>query len=179
MITCLLLHDKHQRELQEKQAIQQLMEEALAQEHQVDEVQESYVEIKTPEMLTKILPMSDEFYECQMTFARVLHCENSNEVDGEEATWCVAGEILERVYDEEFPNTIEEVIYQKGQFECTWNGMLYNEDPTDVEIEIAAEAMQLYMKGGRILPEGVVYGAEFEQGSGVYKKIRNTYFCYK
>ena len=155
------------------------MEEALAQEHQVDEVQESYVEIKTPEMLTKILPMSDEFYECQMTFARVLHCENSNEVDGEEATWCVAGEILERVYDEEFPNTIEEVIYQKGQFECTWNGMLYNEDPTDVEIEIAAEAMQLYMKGGRILPEGVVYGAEFEQGSGVYKKIRNTYFCYK
>lgn len=123
--------------------------------------------------------MSDEYYECVETLARVIHAENSNEVDGEEASWCVAGEVLERVYDEEFPNTIEDVIYQRGQFECTWNGGMYREEPTDIEWEISAEAMQLYLEGGRILPEGVVYGSEQFQGSRLYKKIGKTYFCYK
>lgn len=159
---------------------QEQVQEVQRQEHQVEQVEMPQVEAVPVEIvLSRIQPMSDEYYECVETLARVIHAENSNEVDGEEASWCVAGEVLERVYDEEFPNTIEGVIYQRGQFECTWNGGLYREEPTDIEYEISAEAMQLYLEGGRILPEGVVYGSEQFQGSRLYKKIGKTYFCYK
>jgi spore germination cell wall hydrolase CwlJ-like protein len=162
---------------------QEQVKEVQRQEHQVEQVEMPQVEqvptVPDEIVLSRIQPMSDEYYECVETLARVIHAENSNEVDGEEASWCVAGEVLERVYDEEFPNTIEGVIYQRGQFECTWNGGLYREEPTDVEWEISAEAMQLYLEGGRILPEGVVYGSEQFQGSRLYKKIGKTYFCYK
>ena len=159
---------------------QEQVQEVQMQEHQVEQVEMPQVATVPVEIvLSRIQPMSDEYYECVETLARVIHAENSNEVDGEEASWCVAGEVLERVYDEEFPNTIEGVIYQRGQFECTWNGGMYREEPTDVEYEISAEAMQLYLEGGRILPEGVVYGSEQFQGSRLYKKIGKTYFCYK
>ncbi len=159
---------------------QEQVQEVQMQEHQVEQVELPQVETVPNEIvLSRIQPMSDEYYECVETLARVIHAENSNEVDGEEASWCVAGEVLERVYDEEFPNTIEGVIYQRGQFECTWNGGMYREEPTDIEWEISAEAMQLYLVGGRILPEGVVYGSEQFQGSRLYKKIGKTYFCYK
>jgi spore germination cell wall hydrolase CwlJ-like protein len=159
---------------------QEQVQEVQRQEHQVEQVEMPQVATVPDEIvLSRIQSMSDEYYECVEILARVIHAENSNEVDGEEASWCVAGEVLERVYDEEFPNTIEGVIYQRGQFECTWNGGMYREVPTDVEYEISAEAMQLYLEGGRILPEGVVYGSEQFQGSRLYKKIGKTYFCYK
>ena len=159
---------------------QEQVQEVQMQEHQVEQVELPQVETVPVEVvLSRIQPMSDEYYECVETLARVIHAEESNEVNGEEASWCVAGVVLERVYDEDYPNTIEGVIYQQGQFECTWNGGMYREEPTDVEWEISAEAMQLYLEGGRILPEGSVYIAEFEQGAGVVTQIGNTYVCYK
>ena len=159
---------------------QEQVQEVQRQEHQVEQVELPQVETVPDEIvLSRIQPLSDEYYECVETLARVIHAEESNEVNGEEASWCVAGVVLERVYDEDYPNTIEGVIYQRGQFECTWNGGMYREEPTDVEWEISAEAMQLYLEGGRILPEGSVYIAEFEQGAGVVTQIVNTYVCYK
>lgn len=162
---------------------QEQVQEVQMQEHQVEQVEMPQVEqvptVPDEIVLSRIQPMSDEYYECVETLARVIHAEESNEVNGEEASWCVAGVVLERVYDEDYPNTIEGVIYQRGQFECTWNGGMYREEPTDVEWEISAEAMQLYLEGGRILPEGSVYIAEFKQGDGVVKQFGNTYVCYK
>lgn len=32
---------------------------------------------------------------------------------------------------------------------------------------------------GYDIPSNVLYQAEFKQGSGVYKKVQNMYFCYK
>ena len=162
---------------------QEQVQEVQMQEHQVEQVEMPQVEqvptVPDEIVLSRIQPMSDEYYECVETLARVIHAEESNEVNGEEASWCVAGVVLERVYDEDYPNTIEGVIYQRGQFECTWNGGMYREEPTDIEWEISAEAMQLYLEGGRILPEGSVYIAEFRQGAGVVTQIGNTYVCYK
>ena len=165
---------------------QEQVQEVQRQEHQVEQVELPQVETVPDEIvLSRIQPMSDEYYECVEILARVIHAEESNEVNGEEASWCVAGVVLERVYDEDYPNTIEDVIYQRGQFECTWNGGMYREEPTDVEWEISAEAMQLYLEGGRILPEDSVYIAEFRQGAGVVsqdgvvKQFGNTYVCYK
>jgi hypothetical protein len=52
---------------------------------------------------------------------------------------------------------------------------LYEEDPTDVEIEVAAELLQ----SGSILPSDVVFAAEFYQGSGCYDEEGNTKYCRK
>ena len=92
----------------------------------------------------------------------------------DEHLYYVGSVALNRVADDDFPNTLKEVIYQKGQYACTDDGN-FDKEPTDRCWEIAQELLDK----GSILPDSVVYQSEFEQGSGVYKKIGNTYFCYK
>ena len=48
------------------------------------------------------------------------------EGESEEGKRLVIDTILNRVDSEHFPDTIEEVIYQKGAFECMWNGRIYD-----------------------------------------------------
>lgn len=153
------------KQKEEKEYIERLITETELQEaeHQVQEVQEPVPDV--------IEPMPDQYYEDLELLARVIHCENSNEVDGEEASWNTGSVILNRINASEYPNTLEEVIYQKGQYDCLKN--LYKEEPTDIEWEVAAELLN----SGSILPKEVVYAAEFEQGSSTYEKIGNTYYC--
>lgn len=82
--------------------------------------------------------------------------------------------ILNRVESEYFPDTIEEVIYQKGQYACvdiTTSG--FYKEPTERCWKIAEELLL----NGYEAPANVLYQAEFTQGK-VYKKIQNMYFCY-
>lgn len=181
VITCLLAHDKRQEELEQARQIEEIykatvLEEIQEQEHQV---QTEWIEIKTPEMLERILPREEQYYEDLDLLAHTIHAENSNEVDGEEACWNTVGVIINRVYDSEYPNNLYDVLYQQGQYECTWNGTLWKEEPTDIEYEIAADALEKLGRGEIIIPREVLFGAEFRQGSGVYEKIGNTYYCYK
>lgn len=48
------------------------------------------------------------------------------EGESEEGKRLVVDTILNRVDSEYFPDTIEEVIYQKGAYECMWNGRIYD-----------------------------------------------------
>lgn len=86
----------------------------------------------------------------------------------------VGSVVLNRVKSKNYPNTIKEVVFQKGQYACTWDGNYYRK-PTDRNIANA----KYVLEHGSTLPENVVYQAEFKQGSGIYKKIGNTYFCYE
>lgn len=121
----------------------------------------------------EIVMRAPEYYEALELLARVLHRENSNEIDGEEATWNTASVIINRINSSKYPNTLEDVIYQPGQYECI--NSLYKEEPTDIEWEVAAEVLN----SGSILPSDVLYAAEFRQGSGVYDKVGKTYYCYE
>ena len=85
----------------------------------------------------------------------------------------VGSVVLNRVMDERFPDTIEEVIFQSGQYSCTWDGNFYRE-PSEETIEVATELLE---KGSQI-DSSVVWQAEFPQGNGVYDVIGNMYFCY-
>ena len=81
---------------------------------------------------------------------------------------------LNRVKHPDYPNTLREVVYQKGQYSCTWNGMIdyeYNQR--------AYDCAKYLLQHGSVLPENVVYQAQFKQGDGVYEKVQNMYFCYK
>lgn len=86
----------------------------------------------------------------------------------------VGSVVLNRVKSDKFPNTIKEVVFQKGQYACTKDGNYYRE-PTKRNIENA----KYLLENGSVLPENCVYQAEFKQGSGVYKKIGRTYICYE
>lgn len=70
--------------------------------------------------------------------------------------------------------TIEEVIYADGQYECVENGSINQEIP-DIVYEWAEELL----RDGPIGPEDMIYQSEFKQGSDVYDQIGNQYFCTK
>ena len=90
----------------------------------------------------------------------------------------VGSVVLNRVSDDRFPDTIAEVVFQDGQYACTWDGNYYRE-PSQDTIDIAAELLE----DGSAIDESVVWQAEFPQGQGVYDTIDSPwgttmYFCY-
>ena len=94
--------------------------------------------------------------------------------------WCldemrlyVGSVVLNRIKCKAFPNTMHDVIYQRGQYSCVSSGSYYG-TPTKSSIETA----KFLLENGSQLPENVVYQAGFEQGSGVHCIVQNMYFCY-
>lgn len=114
-------------------------------------------------------PYTDEELEIM---ARVISGEAQNE--SELVKYYVGGVVLNRVKSKYYPNTIEDVVFQKGQYQCTWDGN-YDREPSDDCYEIAEDLLV----NGSTLPEDVLYQAEFKQGSEVYRKIGKNYFCKK
>lgn len=92
---------------------------------------------------------------------------------GEDMKKSVGSVVLNRVEDDRFPDTIAEVVFQEGQYACTWDGNYYRE-PSQDTIDIAADLL----KNGSAIDSSVVWQAEFVQGVGVYDQIGNMYFCY-
>ena len=93
--------------------------------------------------------------------------------------WCsddlmryVGSVALNRVQHEAFPDSLEEVIYQQGQYACIWDGN-FDKEPCERAVRIAKELLD----GGSVLPVDVVFQAEFPQGSGCYIQEQNTYLC--
>lgn len=85
----------------------------------------------------------------------------------------VGSVVLNRMKDERFPDTMAEVIFQPGQYACTWDGN-YDREPSNDTVKAA----QTLLEDGSQLDESVVWQAEFPQGVGVYDQIGNMYFCY-
>lgn len=97
------------------------------------------------------------------------------------ADWCsdkmkyyVGSVALNRVASDYFPSTLEAVIFEEGQYACTWTGT-FDREPTESCYEIAKDLLI----NGSMLPENVIFQAEFEQGDGVYCQEQNMIFCYK
>lgn len=85
----------------------------------------------------------------------------------------VGSVVLNRVKDERFPNTIKDVVFQKGQYACTWDGN-YEKEPNQESIDIAIELLE----NGSQYPDYVIWQASFKQGDSIYKQVENIYFCY-
>lgn len=83
--------------------------------------------------------------------------------------------VLNRVSgDPWWGNTIREVIFKKGQYSPTWNGTFWNEPNED-----SWRAASYLLENGSIIPDNVVFQAEFKQGSGIWKKTHGAYYCYR
>lgn len=86
----------------------------------------------------------------------------------------VGSVVLNRVADSGYPNSIEGVVFQRGQYACTWDGN-YDRTPTDRNWEVA----RYLLENGSQIPSNVIYQAQFKQGHGVWNKIGGEIFCYK
>ena len=89
----------------------------------------------------------------------------------------VGSVVLNRVADPRFPSDLYGVIYQSGQYSCTWDGN-FNKEPNEDTIEAA----KYLLVNGSQLPSDVIFQAEFVQGRGIYKSLLapngvTEYFC--
>ncbi len=91
----------------------------------------------------------------------------------------VGSVVLNRVAHPIYPDTIPGVIYDPGQYYPEGSAGL---DNTPDERTIAN--MRYLLENGSVLPENVVFQANFEQGNGIYYEYYDpymdtiTYFCY-
>lgn len=110
--------------------------------------------------------------------SHIISAESGN--CSEEMMIAVGSVVLNRVADERFPDTIEEVVFQNDpvQYSPTVNGTYWNE-PTEGAVKVA----KMLLEEGSQIDASVVWQAEFPQGNGEYDKIPipwggYMYFCY-
>lgn len=103
--------------------------------------------------------------------SHLIYAEAGNQSD--KAQRYAGSVVLNRIKHPNYPNTMKGVIFQRGQYSCTWDGN-YQKTPSQKAINNAIYVLE----HGSILPKNVVYQAQFKQGSGVYEQIGNTYYCY-
>ena len=92
--------------------------------------------------------------------------------------------VLNRVNDSRFPNTIKEVLEQKRQYGLFYlTGIKFADRHTLPQEKNAVE--RAYQIAREVLetkeipiPSSVVFQAEFEQGSSIYKYQDGIYFCH-
>ena len=89
----------------------------------------------------------------------------------------VASVIANRVASDLFPNTVQEVILQPGQYSTA--SYLASQEPTEQVIDVCIDILE----NGSKYPADVLYQANFPQGSAVYKTLSTSYstmyFCYQ
>lgn len=116
----------------------------------------------------------DELY----LLSRVIYSEAGSDKLCSELRENVGSVIMNRVDSPEFPDTLEDVIYQDGQYaEVLTNSFIYYTYPGKECVGIAYRLLC----GERFLPEYVVFQANFRQGGGVYAQYPTQYgmmyFC--
>lgn len=80
--------------------------------------------------------------------------------------------VLNRVNSPAFPNTIREVIFQKGQYQCTRDGNFYRE-PTERNWENA----RILLEGGSVLPDAL-FQAGIKLGKHIVAHTKNAWYTY-
>lgn len=97
----------------------------------------------------------------------------------EEIKLLVANVIMNRVNSHIYPSTVREVVTQYMQYGTMWkNGVSFPKwANNDVKNDCYSIARRI-LSGERVCPSNVLFQAEFEQGSGIYKEFPGYYFCY-
>ena len=116
----------------------------------------------------------------------MLACVIYQEAGGDEATdetrRMVGEVVLNRVNDPRFPDTIEGVLLQKSQYgRMHWTGIVWParaSNPNEAyAVERAYRCAEAIFTQERLLPEDVVWQAEFKQGKECVVHVDGYYFC--
>ena len=112
--------------------------------------------------------------------AEVMYHENY--MNGYECMYLTGAVVINRVNHDRFPDTIHDVLYQKGQYATT--GRFFTKT---IPTEVYDIAERLLMYQACDVPSNVIFQAMRKQGSGIYKIIPSSYapekdkeyFCYE
>ena len=110
--------------------------------------------------------MTEDEYELM---AQIVYLESRGEpFDGQQA---VAEVILNRVIADNFPDTVTDVLYQKGQFATIHS--LHLAEPTQTQYD----AIDAALYGPSILPDDVVFFSVGGENDRVWGEIGGHVFC--
>lgn len=84
--------------------------------------------------------------------------------------------IMNRVYQDRYPDTIRDVFYQYGQYADTSIESVESGYVTDSCINNAKIVLENYYNNTIPVPRNMVYQSEFKQGSKVFLKVGKTCF---
>lgn len=104
------------------------------------------------------------------TLARIIWLEARGEsFDGQQA---VAEVVFNRMLSPAFPDTLDEVIYQEGQFSTADN--ILSAEPTETQYIAISTALS----GPNIIPSEVVFFSQKGENDNVWGTIGGHVFCY-
>lgn len=134
---------------------------------------------KAAEQQVDVVGIIAELYEEHMQrerdislLAEVIYHENWH-TDKEKLTARYTGAVvMNRVNSPEWPDSVESVLYQKGQYSTTKKFFT-----VQLPDECYDMARDIYVNGTPDVPEDVVFQATFKQGK-IWKIINGEYFCY-
>ena len=115
--------------------------------------------------------------------AIIIYQEAGGDACSDDTRLKVGNVFLNRVTSSYFPDTFVEVATAKRQYgSLYWTGIKW---PSRADNAVERHAVQRaydiakrLLEGERVLPENVIWQAEFEQGDGVYCYQDGIYFCY-
>lgn len=110
--------------------------------------------------------------------AAAVCCEAGGE--NEEIQLLVANVVINRVNSSFYPDTIYDVLTEYGQYGMMWEYVIEFPDWADESVKNQCYSVaRRVLEGERFCPENVLFQAEFEQGSGIFKQFGDEYyFCY-
>lgn len=114
--------------------------------------------------------------------ALVIYQEAGGDACSDETRLMVGNVVMNRVADDRFPDTIEEVLLQKRQYgRLYWTGLVWPERASKPEeahaVERAYRCAEEVLNGTRLLPDDVIWQAEFPQGTETVAEQDGFYFC--
>lgn len=114
--------------------------------------------------------------------ALVIYQEAGGDACSDETRRMVGTVVMNRIADNRYPNTMQEVITQKAQYgRLYWTGLVWPQRASNPEethaVQRAYTIAEEILQGVRALPEDVIYQAEFEQGTEVVAYQDGLYFC--
>lgn len=113
--------------------------------------------------------------------AHIINAEAGDNNCTHEHRVAVGSVVLNRVADDDFPDTIREVVFQTEpslQYSPIVNGSFEKEPSQD-----SWDTAEFLLENGSQIPKDCIWQAEFKQGSGEWNHYETiygiTYICYK
>lgn len=150
----------------------------------VETSEESVPVIKTEEKIEKIEESEIKYTEEELEILSIIIYQEAGGDESSDDTRLKVGNVfLNRVNGPYFPNTFEEVATQKSQYGTLyWTGIKWPErasNPGEAHaVQRSYDTAKKLLEGERVLPENVIWQAEFPQGDGTYCYQDGIYFCY-
>lgn len=105
--------------------------------------------------------------------AQLMYAENGSAAN-DDCVFLTGIVVLKRMKSDKYPNTLEGVISQEGQYSTYQTGKIECK-PDERCLEIAEEILRFNLQ--KYYPDNLVYQAEFPQGSKIYEQFGQEYFC--